>query len=186
VPQVNPEILYGLLGGLLCLFGFALYWGGLRVVGMFMGGSIAAIMTIIIAYSTHMERMLALAVIALATLGGMIVGWRLLKGAHGFLVFIIGAGLGYLIVKTILAPYYGGLWEVQWVPLAAIVIGGILGLLLYRYVVILVTAAVGSYLLYLAVDRPWVLFVAFIIGVLVQIGAFHRLGVSRKVRTRWS
>jgi hypothetical protein len=184
--QLDPTIVYGALGGVLCLFGFALYWGGMRLVGMFLGGSIAALVGIILAYVTGMERTLALAIIAILTLVGIGVGWRLLKGAHAFLVFIIGAGLGYLIVKVVLAPYYGGIWEQVWMPVAAVVIGGVLGLLLFRYVIILVTSAIGAYLIYLALGQPWVLFVAFLIGLLVQIGLFHRLGLSRKVRTRWS
>jgi hypothetical protein len=186
--QINPAILYGVLGGMLCLFGFFLYWGGMRLVGMFLGGSIAALIGMILAYLTGMEGPLALAIIAILTLVGIGVGWRLLKGAHGFLVFLIGAGLGYLFVSKVLAPHYNylGIWGQPWTPVAAIVIGGVLGLLLFRYVIILVTSAVGAYLIYLAVGQPWVLLIAFLVGLLVQIGAFHRLGLNKKIRTRWS
>jgi hypothetical protein len=184
--MINTAVVYALLGVVLCLFGFALYWGGMRLVGMFMGGSIAALVGIILAYVTGMERTLALAIIAILGLVGIGVGWRLFKGAHGFLVFIIGAGLGYLIVKVVLAPYYGGVWAQPWMPVVSIVAGGVLGLLLFRYVIILVTSAAGAYLLYLSTNQPWILFVAFFVGLLAQIGLFHRFRLNRKVRIRWS
>jgi len=186
VANINPSIAVGLLGVVLCLFGFALYWGGLRLVGLFMGASIGALIGIIIGYLTHMEYTLALAISILLALVGMLMGWRLLRGAHGFLVFLIGAGLGYLLVNAILAPYYDGIWSAPWMPVVSIVVGGILGGVLFRYVIILVTCAIGAYLIYTAVGQPWVMFVAFAIGLLAQLGLFHRFGLHRKVHTNWS
>jgi hypothetical protein len=186
VPSINSSLVLGLLGGVLCLFGFTLYWGGLPLVGMFMGGSIGALIGIIIAYLTRMDSTLALVISVFLAVIGMGIGWRLLRGAHGFLVFVIGACLGYLVVKTILAPYYDGVWSALWMPFASIVVGGLLGFVLFRYVIILVTSAIGAYLIYQAVGQPWVMFVAFFIGLLAQVGLFYRFGLHRKVRTHWS
>jgi hypothetical protein len=186
MPAISPSVLLGLLGALLCVFGFSLYWGGLRVLAMFVGGSVGAVLGIIIAYVARPERTVSIIIILAIAVIGMFIGWRLLRGGHGFLVLIIGAVLGYLLDKAVLAPYYGGFWAQSWVPFAAAVVGGVLFSLLFRYIIILVTCAVGAYLLFQAVGQPWVLFVAFFGGLLVQVGLFHRMGLHRKVQTRWS
>ena len=180
------NLLYILLGTLLAFFGFAFYWGGLRVVGMFLGGSIAALVGLILVYLTKMDFPIALAIVGILWLVGMSVGWRLLRGAHGFLVFIIGAGLGYLFVQTILIDYYGEAWHQPWMSVLAIVGGGLAGLLLFRYVIILVTAAAGAYLIYQAVESPALLVVVFFVGTLIQIALFRRFGLHHKTRVRWS
>lgn len=182
---MDPQLLKGLLGALLCLAGFSLYWGGLRVVGMFLGGTVGLLIGLIVAYVAHLEHPWAIFAAVAAALVGMAVGWGILKTLHGVLVLLIGAGLGFLLNQQVLAPDYDAIWTAPWMPWAMAVVGGVLMSLLFRYVIILVTAAFGSYLIYQATGLLWVGILAFVVGLAVQIGLFHRLGVSRRVRMDW-
>ncbi len=182
---MDPRLLKGLLGAVLCLAGFSLYWGGLRVVGMFLGGTVGLLIGLIAAYLTHLERSWAIFVAVAAALVGMAVGWGILKTLHSVLIFLIGAGLGFFLNQRVLAPDYDGIWAVPWMPWAMAVVGCILMSLFFRYVIILVTTAFGSYLIYQATGLLWVGIVALVVGIAVQIGLFHRLGISRRVRMDW-
>ncbi len=182
---MNQQLLQGLLGAVLCLAGFSLYWGGLRVVGMFLGGTVGLLIGLIVAYVAHLERPWALLAAIVAALVGMAVGWGILKTLHAVLIFLIGAGLGFLLNRQVLAPDYGGIWESPWMPWAMAVVGGVLMGVFFRYVIILVTSAFGSYLIYQATGYLWVGILALVVGLAVQIGLFHRLGVSRRVRMDW-
>lgn len=182
---MDPQLLKGLLGALLCLAGFSLYWGGLRVVGMFLGGTVGLLIGLIVAYVTHLERSWAIFAAVAAALVGMAVGWGILKTLHAVLIFLIGAGLGFLLNRQVLAPDYNGIWSAPWMPWATAAVGGVLMSLFFRYVIILVTAAFGSYLIYQATGLLWLGIVALVVGLAVQTGLFHRLGVSRRVRMDW-
>ncbi len=182
---ISPNLLLGLLGGALCLFGFSLYWGGVRLVGIFLGGSAGAVVALIAAYAAKLDRTMTVILVIVVALVGMAIGWRLLRKLHGVIVFFLGAGLGYLLARVILAPSYGGVWSTPWMPFAVALVGGVVGSFLFRYVIILATAALGAYLIYQAVDQPWVLAAAFIIGTLAQVGAFHGTGLHKKVPLSW-
>ncbi len=182
----NETLIYGVGGVLLCLFGFSLYMAGLRAVGMFLGGSIGALIGLVAVYLTHSVSPTSLFIILGAALFGMIMGASLLKGINGILALVLGAGLGFFLGKTVL-PSFGPAWSQPWVPFAAGAAGAVLSGLLFRYIIILVTSGGGAYLLFLATNRQtWVLLVAFAIGLLVQIGLFHRLGLHKKVPLKGS
>lgn len=176
---LNSSLVTGLIGGVLCLFGFVLYWGGLKVLALFLGGSVGALLATAIAYIAELDSTVTLAVMGLGALLGAVLGWRFIKAMHRVIVFLIGAGLGFLAGKYIL-PGFGEAWTASWIPLASPLIGGVLAVLLFRYIIILVTAAVGSFMLYQATNLGWVMGLAFAIGLLVQIGAFHGLGLNKR------
>lgn len=177
----DSNVLTGLAGGVLCLFGFSLYMGGLRIVGMFLGGSIGGLIGLVIAYTANLEGGTALLVFAIAALIGAALGWRFLQTLHRFLILLIGAGLGFLLGQFVL-PDLGGMWAEPWVPFASVIAGAILFSFLFRYIIILVTSAVGSYLLFQATELSWVMALAFAIGLVVQIAAFHGLNLDRRVQ----
>ena len=181
--EANPSLLTGLFGAALCLFGFVLYWGGLKMLGFFLGGSVGLLVGTIIAYVADLESTVTLAVIVIGLIVGAALGWRFIKTLQRVIVFLIGLGLGFLVGKYVL-PGFGEAWTEPWVSLAAPFVGGILSLLLFRYIIILVTVSIGSYLLYQATGQPWVSSLAFAIGLLVQIGAFHGLGLDKKAEER--
>lgn len=184
------SLVLGISGGLLCLFGFSLYLGGLRMLGMFLGGTVGALIGVVIAYIAFpYDRTIDIIIILGLAFLGIGVGWRLLRAAHGVLVFLIGVGLGYLLAWKVLAEF-GGIWSARWMPFAMAAAGGILATLLFRYVIIVVTCAVGSFLIYQAAGGTaqvfWVLPISFFLGLLVQLGVFHRLRLGSRVRQIWS
>jgi len=187
--HMDWSLLLGILGGLFCLFGFSLYWGGLRVLGMFLGGTVGALVGVVIAYVAFpYDRAIDIAIIVGLAFLGIGLGWRLLRALHGVLVFLIGVGLGYLLAWKVLADL-GGIWAARWMPFAMAVAGGILATLLFRYVIIVVTCALGSFLIYQAAGGTtqvfWVLPVSFFIGMLIQLGVFHRLNLGSRIEKVW-
>lgn len=185
MPTISPNLLLAILGGVLCLFGFTLYWGGVRLVGIFLGGSAGAVVALLASYAARLDRTMTVILVVVLALIGMGIGWRLLRKLHGVVVFFLGAGLGYLLARSVLAPAYDGVWATPWMPFAAALVAGVVGSFLFRYVIILVTAAFGSYLIYQAVGQPWAMAVAFIVGILAQVGVFHGTGLHKKVPLSW-
>jgi hypothetical protein len=178
---MNDNLITGGLGALLCLFGFSLYYGGIRMIGIFLGGSVGLLIGTVISYIGQFEeRLVTIAVVAGVALIGAGLGWRFLKTLQRVVIILIGAGAGFLASELILPTE--GIWGESWVPFASIVAGAVIFSLLFRYIIILVTAAIGSYLIYQASDLVWVMVFAFAIGVMVQIGAFHGLKLDKKVR----
>ncbi|MGC8873106.1 MAG: hypothetical protein ACP5SI_01490 [Chloroflexia bacterium] len=181
----NPQLLLGILGALLCLFGFSLYMGSLKLVGMVLGGSFGALAGLIGAYLGHIQDRTTVLIIALGgALLGMAIGWRFLRTLNRFLILLIGAGLGYVLGRYALDSGAGGFWSEPWVPFACALAGGIAAALLYRYIIILVTVVIGSLLIFQVSRNIYIAGIAFLIGLLVQVGLFRRLGLARRTRGR--
>jgi hypothetical protein len=151
------------------------------MVGVFLGGSVGILIGTVISYIGQFEeRLVTIAVVAGVALLGAALGWRFLKSLQRVVIILIGAGMGFLASRLILPTE--GIWAESWVPLASTVAGAVLFSILFRYIIILVTAAIGAYLIYQATDLTWVMIFAFAIGVMVQIGAFHGLKLDKKVK----
>lgn len=174
------NILTGLIGALLSLFGFALYMGGIQLIGLFLGGSLGGLVGAIIANVAELAGGLSLLIVLGAVLLGALLGWFLINAAHRLLVVLIGIGVGFYWGRTFLADL-GGIWAEPWMPFVAAILGAILFVFLWRYAVILVTTLVGASLLYQATGLGWVWLVTLIVGLIVQISAFTRLGLRRRV-----
>jgi hypothetical protein len=179
----NPDLLLGLLGAALCLFGFSLYMGGLKVVGMFLGGSFGALVGLIIAYVGRLQETNRPAVLIIALAGflvGAALGWRFLRALNRFIIILIGAGLGYVLGRLLASSDLGGIWSQPWMPFAMALAGGVAAALLYRYIIIIATAALGSYLLFQSTGKAWVMVLAFVLGLAIQAGLFHGLGLRTR------
>ncbi len=187
MPNIDSSLATGLIGALLCLFGFSLYMGGLRVFGLFLGGAAGMLIGLALAYFLFPGGgSTAPVVILVAAVIGMGLGLRAVKSVHGVLVFLIGLGLFFFLGQVVLRPY-GGIWAEPWMPFALAIVGGVVSTVLFRYVIIFVTAAVGAYLIYqVSGQGPWVLLLAFSLGLLIQLGLFHRLGLNKRVKVDWS
>ncbi|MBN1484311.1 MAG: hypothetical protein JXA37_06270 [Chloroflexia bacterium] len=180
----NSVLPLALGGGALCMFGFALYWGGLRLFSFFLGGSIGALLGLIIAYVANLEGTASLIFIVVGLFIGALLGWRFIRTLQRVIVFLIGLALGFLLGQIVL-PSLDQVWASSFGALvASTLVGGLLAVLLFRYIIIFVTAAVGSYLLYQASGQTWVMGLSFLIGLVVQIGAFHALGLDKKIRKK--
>lgn len=181
----NPQLLLGILGALLCLFGFSLYMGSLKLVGMVLGGTFGALAGLIGAYIGHIQDRTTVLIIALgAALLGAAIGWRFLRSLNRFLILLIGAGLGYVVGRYVLDSGAGGIWSEPWVPFALALAGGIAAALFYRYIIILATVTLGAFLIFQASRSTYLMVAAFLIGLLFQAGLFRRLGLGRRARGR--
>jgi len=140
---------------------------------------------VIISFIARLDNRTTVLIIALAGfLIGAALGWRFLRALNRFLIILIGAGMGYVLGKLLAGSGLGGAWNQPWTPFAMALAGGVAAALLYRYIIIIATTALGSYLLLQATGRPWVMVVAFVVGLAVQAGLFHRLGLRRRTRPR--
>lgn len=172
-------ILTALLGGALCLFGFALYMGTIHLIGLVLGGSLGALIGAIVVDVAKMEGLTALLIVVAAAAIGAIVGWFLLALAQRIVIVLLGIGAGLYVGRTLVADL-GGSWAQPWVPFVAAVIGALLFALLWRYAIILVTVVAGASLLYQVVPRVWVWILALAVGLVVQFSAFTGLGLHRR------
>jgi hypothetical protein len=174
-------ILMVVLGGALCLFGFALYMGTIHLIGLVLGGILGAVAGATIADLAKLEGTTALLALVGGALIGAIVGWFLFELAQRILIILVGIGLGLYVGRTLVAGL-GGTWAQPWVPLVTAVIGGLLFALLWKYAIILVTVMVGASLLYQVFQKTWVWVAAVAVGLVVQFGAYIGLGLHRRAR----
>lgn len=172
-------ILTALLGGALCLFGFAIYMGTVHLIGLALGGSLGALIGALVADVAKLEGVTALLVVVGAAVIGAIAGWFLLDLAQRLIIILVGVGVGLYVGRTLVADF-GGAWAQPWVPLVTAVIGALLFALLWRYAIILVTVIAGASLLYQVAPRAWVWIVAVAVGLVVQFSAFTGLGLHRR------
>jgi len=175
-------ILLAVLGGALCLFGFALYMGTIRLIGLTLGGILGALAGAIVADLANLEGTSALLAIVIGVVIGAIAGWFLIVLAQRILIILAGIGLGFYVGRTLVAGL-GGIWAQPWVPVVAAVIGGLLFALLWKYAIILVTVLAGAFLLYQVFQKAWVWVAAVVVGLVVQFGAYTGLGLHRRARS---
>jgi hypothetical protein len=139
-------------GATLCLFGWMLYWIGVRAVGLVLGGAAGAAVCIGIAYAGGWD-----AHEAAAATGGLIgaaFGWFAIRRVHAFAFFMIGSaaggGLGWLLAPSIgeidWVQQYPGIARIVFVSLTSLICGVALATL-SRYVITIVTAAGGAALI---------------------------------------
>lgn len=172
-------ILMVVLGGALCLFGFALYMGTIRLIGLTLGAILGALAGAIVADLAKLEGATALLALVAGAVIGAIAGWFLIALAQRILIILAGIGLGLYLGRTLVAGL-GGIWAQPWVPLVTAVIGGLLLALLWKYAIILVTVLAGASLLYQVFQKTWVWVAAVVVGLLVQFGAYAGLGLHRR------
>lgn len=175
-------ILIAVLGGALCLFGFALYMGTVHLIGLAIGGILGAVIGAIVADLARFDATAALLALVAGAVIGAIVGWFLLDLAQRILIILVGIGLGFQAGRTLVADL-GGVWAQPWVPLVTAVIGAILFAVLWKHAVILVTVLAGASLLYQVFQKTWVWIAAVAIGLVVQFSAYTGFGLHRRARS---
>jgi len=169
----------------LCLFGWVLYWAGLRLVGALCGALATAAIAVLIIMAGGWDRWLWPACGGAAILGA-IVGVFLIKRAHYLLFFLAGAVLGLAAawavesaniewVKSLIPEPYGR--PVYYVVFT--LVGGLLVLLANRVIVVILTAFGGTLIFSLGVPSRyaiWLFLPLFLASLLVQTGVLSALG----------
>jgi hypothetical protein len=172
-------------GLVLCLFGWTLYWTGLRLVGAACGALLGAACVGALLLLQEDSQWFVIGMGAGAAVGA-VLGLFLIKRAHFFLFFVAGAVLGLAIA------WFVEDWQREWLSehlpgavgraiyyALCSLAGGVLLLLAHRVVVIVLTAVVGAGLLALGMPSKYAvwLFLPILLGsMLLQMGILSALG----------
>ena len=174
-----------IIGLALCLFGWTLYWAGLRLMGAVSGAIAATVLAWIAIILFGGDQWLWIGCAVAAVLGA-VAGTFLIKRAHYFLFFIVGAVVGLAAAWVLEAAYRdwieahfsGEIGRILYYS-AVTLAGGLLVLLAHRMVVIILTAFGGTVLFALGVPKDyavWLFLPIFFGSVLVQAGILSALG----------
>jgi hypothetical protein len=172
-------------GLVLCLFGWTLYWTGLRLVGAACGALLGAACVGALLLLQEDNRWFLIGTGAGAAVGA-VLGLFLIKRAHYFVFFVAGAVLG------LAAAWFVEDWQREWLTeylpgavgraiyyALCSLAGGLLLLLAHRVVVIVLTAVAGSALFALGIPSQYAvwLFLPVLLGsMLLQMGILSALG----------
>jgi hypothetical protein len=178
-------------GLVLCLFGWVLYWAGLRLLGGLCGAIAATALAVIVILFGGWDRWLWLAC-AIAAVVGAAAGIYLITRAHYLLFFITGAVVGLAsgwVIETTFTewvqshlPLTGALGRTLYYVVFTLA-GGLLVLLAHRMVVIVLTALSGTVLFALGLPKDyavWLFLPVFLGSLLIQTGILKALGEGKK------
>ncbi|MCX7017365.1 MAG: DUF4203 domain-containing protein [Candidatus Sumerlaeota bacterium] len=175
-----PDWLLVAAGAALCLFGWALYWAGIHVVGAATGAGLAVLLVsrfIGKAPLTGQEEIM----LALAALIGVILGVFALRRLHFGALALMGAMLGLLFGYEIALVSD---WQGSFASVASSVVGGLVGaglfIFLHRQIIILTTAIFGATLISNGLNLHDARLLLLIVPVswMVQFGVVTHLGLS--------
>ncbi|UCG43497.1 MAG: DUF4203 domain-containing protein [candidate division WOR-3 bacterium] len=125
-----------LVGGIVCFFGYRVLRAALGIAGFIVGAVLAASGVALIPSSTQVW-------VLVAALVGGIVGAVLAALLYKVGVFLLGAAAGALVAGLVVTAL--GLAASWWVLGIGAVAGGILGLVLQKRIVSILTAFVGAW-----------------------------------------
>ncbi len=125
-----------LVGGIVCFFGYRVLRTALGVVGFAVGAVLAASGVAMIPSSTQVW-------VLIAALAGGIVGAVLASLLYQLGVFLLGAAAGALVASLVVTAL--GLAATWWMLGIGAVAGGILGLVLQKRIVSILTAFIGAW-----------------------------------------
>jgi hypothetical protein len=189
----QPELI--IAGLVLSLFGWTLYWAGLRLLGALCGGLAAGALAVMGALLGGAADPWVLAIGAVGAVLGGVLGVFLITRAHYFLFFVTGSVAGLAVawlLETMYADWLaehvsGTLGRGLFYGVTAIA-AGVMILLAHRYIVIAVTAVAGSVLFGLGIPTRyavWVILPLCIGSVLLQTGILSALGEMGRYDERY-
>ena len=181
-----PDILAGCI---LCIFGWTIYWIGLHAVGAALGGMIGSMTGLGLAVVVDKSHQWVLPIAAAGALVGGMIGFFLIKRAHRFAFFIIGAisgAIAMIVGEPALAENITVLKDSPALQAVCVVVGSLaLGVVLAifnRYLIIIATALLGTMFICIgAGQKAAVTFIPiFLLSLILQGFLFHRYCVKSK------
>lgn len=175
-----------ILGFLIAVFGWMIYWTGVHVIGAFVGGGVgvglgwlAGIYFTIPGWELPM--------IGIGAVSGAVLGVIFMRSLQYYFFFLLGATAGAPLALSILSldPLHHQPWaKGNGASIVAMLIGGLLGGILAlkgrRYIVALVSAAMGAALIAVSLPdthRALIAIPCFLTSLFVQTG-FIRTFIS--------
>jgi hypothetical protein len=152
-----PVLIVGLLVG---TFGWMIYWAGINVIGVFVGAGAGLAFAVLVEHYFELERFSLIIHILGMILGG-VGGMYLMRALNYYAFFVIGVFLGTAVGSSFLAL---SIFEAQpWAQtdralIVATVIGAVTGglivLMLRRYVIAIVAAVAAAMLIAVSFPGP--------------------------------
>jgi len=172
-------------GLVLCLFGWTLYWAGLKLIGLacgaIAGAALGGIVILLAGYDTYLKVGCAIAAVL-----GALIGIYLIVRAHYILFFFTGAVAGLTVAWVFEHAWSAGVLErVPGTPglllyyAAFTLVGGLLILFAHRMIVTMLTALVGTVVFVLGLPyeyQVWFFLPLFFTSLVVQLGVLRALG----------
>ncbi len=181
----QPELI--IAGLVLCLFGWTLYWAGLRLMGALCGAIAGvAVAAVAILFLVGENRTALIWGGAAGGLIGTALGVYLIVRAHYLLFFFTGAVAGLATAwvfeaawLTWLQQYIAGtLGQIAYYGIFTLV-GGLVIVLSHQFIVTLLTAFAGTGLFMLGLPpryAVWLCLPVFVTSLVVQTGVLRALG----------
>jgi len=189
------NILLLIVGLIISVFGWTLYWTGVRLIGLFVGllaGLTFASLLILLLPSSQIGKYEELVIILFALLGS-ICGFIFIKKINNLLFFIIGAIIGVMLWRSASNaipqfPYVilDNLRRYFIIDLIVAVLSGFITLKLKRYMIIIFTSFIGAILIWTSIfnlrkpEQMIFIIPIFAISVFVQTGWHKLLILNRK------
>ena len=149
------QIIYIILGVILCCLGWTIYWSGVKVLGMVIGMAMGMTLGIVCILILGLEKEITQAIVVgiLGTVG-LIAGIFLFKNLHYLFFFAMGAALGVLASSLLMDDFLrlirietaNEIYQIIF-KICIAVVSGILFVVLSKYVVVIVAAFFGTWLI---------------------------------------
>lgn len=177
---VEIQIVPLIIGIILALFGWVLYWGGLTITGALFGGSLAGAICVLVQFFAEFDEKTFLILFIVLFAIGAFAGIFVFKQIHRALFFVFGALLGVILSNPIaellkkheLYTFEGDAAIVIFKAAAAIVFGIII-ILASKYIISIITSVFGTFLILKGVNFKYAEFIALpilIISISAQTG----------------
>lgn len=184
--QITPFI----IGCVISLFGWTLYWAGLNLTGAIVGASFGATITLIIDIIFNFKDSTFITILLVLSIAGIFAGMFLFKRIHKFFFFLFGASLGILlsemIIKIIETHKILNIKnlssQILFKIMCALIIG-ILVVFLSKYIITIVTSIIGTYLILFSMNNfyfEYLVIPIFIFSILIQTGFIKYLKIEKK------
>lgn len=173
-----------ILGIVIGLFGWMLYWAGLPVIGAMVGAATGGLAATGLWAALEISDEISTWVPVIGAGGGVVFGFLLVRLVQHYFFFIIGtffgAALGWNAITS--PPLGDQAWaESVWAGLGAVffcgLVGGFVFLAARRYIVAFVAAVIGTALVVISVpdSNPYYVGVpTFICSMLIQTGLLRK------------
>lgn len=179
------------VGCLLLLAGWTLYWVSLNISGAILGGGIALALHMVIARGLHPGEAVAPLLQVLIFLGGAVVGAIAARFLHRFVFFVLGAAAGIAGFITIFqlvrdapsAPLSGvdpDLIFAFGIPIAGTIVG-LLGAIYSRLMIAVLSSVVGALLVSTLLEWP---INAIAIPPMILLGLSVQLTLTKRRRKK--
>lgn len=177
-PGFSPVLLG--VGLLLALLGWVLYWGGVLATGSLLGAGIGGSLGWVVAHWSGWTDTAAWISVGVGIVAGGAAGAWGARFMHNVAFFIGGAVIGSVLIHSLLLHLRGA--EVAWasqalyeIPLrsAGVLFGGMILVLLNRYLIILISSTLGTLLIVSSWPVPPLLLATPMIWLLSVLIQFH-------------